>query len=90
MKLLVSVKNIPVAVLKLVGFQLHLEYGGGKDGSFNTATGIFPPETKSFNSDIMEIVALLPRNNNPKISDYFWSNSISFLCSDHELHQKYP
>ena len=39
--------------------------------SYNTATGRFFPETKIFNSGIMEIVAQSPRNKNPKISDSF-------------------
>ena len=41
-----------------------------KSTSYNTDTGSFPPETNMFNSGILEIVASLPRNNNPKISDF--------------------
>ena len=58
--------------------------------NYNTATGRFFPETKIFNSGNLEIVAPSPRNNNPKLSEFFRSDSNSFPCSDHGLHPKYP
>ena len=61
-----------------------------KSTSSNTSAGRFPPETNIFNSGILEIVAPSSINNNPKISDYFWSKSSYFPCSDNELHPKYP
>ena len=39
--------------------------------SYNTYTGRFYPGTNMFKSGILEIVALSPTNNNPKISDSF-------------------